>query len=93
VKRVVDDSVKIRVKPDGFDVGPAYLKTSMNAFDEILVEAAISQSSMSWIEQGDAAASPSCAPLRWPDLQNYRPFPSFLVGHLHDSFRGSKSAE
>src|SRR5918997_187620 len=41
VKRVIDDDVKVRVKPDqsGFDL--ANVKMSMNPFDEIAVEEAV----------------------------------------------------
>ncbi len=41
VKRVVDFTVKIRVKPDGSGVELANVKMSMNPFDEIAVEEAI----------------------------------------------------
>lgn len=41
VKRVVDFSVRIRVKADGSAVDTANLKMSMNPFDEIAVEEAV----------------------------------------------------
>src|SRR5438105_3122263 len=41
VKRVVDFSVKVRVKSDGSGVDLANVKMSMNPFDEIAVEEAI----------------------------------------------------
>jgi len=41
VKRVVDHSIKIRVKPDGTGVDLANVKMSMNPFDEIAVEEAL----------------------------------------------------
>jgi len=41
VKRVVDYSIRVRVKPDFSDVETANLKMSMNPFDEIAVEAAV----------------------------------------------------
>jgi electron transfer flavoprotein beta subunit len=42
VKRVIDYNVKPRVKPDGSGVDLANVKMSMNPFDEIAVEEAIS---------------------------------------------------
>lgn len=41
VKRVVDYSVKVRVKADGSDVDIGNVKMSMNPFDEIAVEEAV----------------------------------------------------
>src|SRR3954462_9663544 len=41
VKRVVDYSVKVRVKSDGSGVDIANVKMSMNPFDEIAVEEAV----------------------------------------------------
>ena len=41
VKRVLDYNVKPRVKADGTGVDLANVKMSMNPFDEIAVEAAI----------------------------------------------------
>lgn len=41
VKRVVDYAVKVRVKPDHSAVETANLKTSMNPFCELAVEAAV----------------------------------------------------
>jgi electron transfer flavoprotein beta subunit len=41
VKRVVDYTVKIRVKPDGSGVETENVKMSMNPFDEIAVEEAV----------------------------------------------------
>lgn len=41
LKRVIDCTVKVRVKADGTGVDLANLKVSMNPFDEIAVEAAI----------------------------------------------------
>jgi electron transfer flavoprotein beta subunit len=41
IKRVVDYTVKVRVKPDGSGVDLDNLKMSMNPFDEIAVEEAI----------------------------------------------------
>jgi len=41
VKRVVDHSIKIRVKPDGTGVDLANVKMAMNPFDEIAVEEAL----------------------------------------------------
>ena len=41
VKRVVDYTVKIRVKPDGSGIELANVKMSMNPFDEIAVEEAV----------------------------------------------------
>jgi electron transfer flavoprotein beta subunit len=41
VKRVVDFSVKVRVKPDGAGVDLANVKMAMNPFDEIAVEEAL----------------------------------------------------
>ena len=41
VKRVVDDNVTGRVKPDGSGVDTANVKMSMNPFDEIAVEEAV----------------------------------------------------
>jgi hypothetical protein len=41
VKRVVDYSVKVRVKSDGTGVDIANVKMSMNPFDEIAVEEAV----------------------------------------------------
>ena len=41
VKRVVDFSVKVRVKADGTGVDTANVKMSMNPFDEIAVEEAV----------------------------------------------------
>ena len=41
VKRVVDSSVRINVKPDGSGVDLANIKMSMNPFDEIAMEEAI----------------------------------------------------
>lgn len=41
VKRVVDYTVKVRVKGDGSDVDIANVKMSMNPFDEIAVEEAV----------------------------------------------------
>lgn len=41
VKRVVDYSVNIRIKPDGSGVETANVKMSMNPFDEIAVEEAL----------------------------------------------------
>jgi electron transfer flavoprotein beta subunit len=41
VKRVVDFNIKIRVKSDGSGVELAYVKMSLNPFDEIAVEEAI----------------------------------------------------
>ncbi len=41
VKRVVDYSVRVRVKADGSGVDTANLKMSMNPFDEIAVEEAV----------------------------------------------------
>ncbi len=41
VKRVVDFSVKVRVKPDGSGVDLQNVKMSMNPFDEIAVEEAL----------------------------------------------------
>jgi electron transfer flavoprotein beta subunit len=41
VKRVVDYNVKVRVKSDGTGVDLAYVKMSMNPFDEIAVEEAV----------------------------------------------------
>ena len=41
VKRVVDYSLKVRVKPDGSAVDIANVKMSMNPFDEIAVEEAV----------------------------------------------------
>ncbi|GAA5097740.1 electron transfer flavoprotein subunit beta/FixA family protein [Bartonella acomydis] len=43
VKRVVDYSIKIRVKPDGTGVDLSHVKMSINPFDEIAVEEAIRQ--------------------------------------------------
>ena len=42
VKRVVDFNVKVRVKSDGSEVDLANVKMSMNPFDEIAVEEAVS---------------------------------------------------
>jgi electron transfer flavoprotein beta subunit len=42
VKRVIDYNVKIRVKADGTEVETANMKMSLNPFDEIAVEEAIS---------------------------------------------------
>jgi len=41
VKRVIDYNVRPRVKPDGSGVDLAYVKMSMNPFDEIAVEEAV----------------------------------------------------
>jgi electron transfer flavoprotein beta subunit len=41
IKRVVDYSIKIRIKPDGTGVDTASVKMSINPFDEIAVEEAI----------------------------------------------------
>src|SRR5216117_949941 len=41
-KRVVDFNVKVRVRPDGSGVDLANVKMSMNPFDEIAVEEAVS---------------------------------------------------
>ncbi|MFI4955092.1 MAG: electron transfer flavoprotein subunit beta/FixA family protein, partial [Gammaproteobacteria bacterium] len=41
IKRVVDYTVKIRVKPDGSGVDVQNVKMSMNPFDEIALEEAI----------------------------------------------------
>src|ERR1043165_5074873 len=41
VKRVVDFSVKVRVKADGTGVETANVKMAMNPFDEIAVEEAL----------------------------------------------------
>ncbi len=41
IKRVVDHSIKVRIKPDGSDVDIAGVKMSMNPFDENAVEEAI----------------------------------------------------
>src|SRR5271170_812692 len=41
VKRVVDYNVKVRVKADKTGVETAYVKMSMNPFDEIAVEEAV----------------------------------------------------
>src|SRR6202035_1259982 len=41
IKRVVDFTVKVRVKPDGSGVDLDNVKMSMNPFDEIAVEEAI----------------------------------------------------
>ena len=41
VRRVVDYTVKVRVKPDGSGVDTANVKMSMNPFDEIAVEEAV----------------------------------------------------
>ncbi|MHA1549768.1 MAG: electron transfer flavoprotein subunit beta/FixA family protein [Alphaproteobacteria bacterium] len=41
VKRVVDSSVRVNVKPDGSGVDLANIKMSMNPFDEIALEEAI----------------------------------------------------
>ncbi len=41
VKRVVDYTVKVSVKPDGSGVDLAHVKMSMNPFDEIAVEEAL----------------------------------------------------
>src|SRR5436190_2436475 len=41
VKRVVDYTVKVRIKPDGSGVAIANVKMSMNPFDEIAIEEAI----------------------------------------------------
>lgn len=41
VKRVVDYSIKVRVKSDGSDVDIANVKMSMNPFDEIAIEEAV----------------------------------------------------
>ncbi|MBL0318263.1 MAG: electron transfer flavoprotein subunit beta/FixA family protein [Alphaproteobacteria bacterium] len=42
VKRVVDYNVRVRVKPDHSGVDVAHVKMSMNPFDEIAVEEAVS---------------------------------------------------
>ncbi|MGA0394571.1 MAG: electron transfer flavoprotein subunit beta/FixA family protein, partial [Rhodospirillales bacterium] len=42
VKRLIDYNVKIRVKPDNTGVETANVKMSMNPFDEIAVEEAVS---------------------------------------------------
>ncbi len=42
VKRVVDYNIKVRVKADGSDVDIGNVKMSMNPFDEIAVEEAVS---------------------------------------------------
>lgn len=41
VKRVVDHNVKVRVRADGSGVDIVNVKTAMNPFDEIAVEAAM----------------------------------------------------
>lgn len=41
IKRVVDHSIKVRIKPDGSDVDIAGVKMSVNPFDENAVEEAI----------------------------------------------------
>jgi electron transfer flavoprotein beta subunit len=41
IKRVVDFNVRVRVKPDGSGMATAGLKTSINPFDEIAIEAAL----------------------------------------------------
>lgn len=41
IKRVVDSDVRVRVKPDGTGMATAGLKTSINPFDEIALEAAL----------------------------------------------------
>ena len=41
IKRVVDFNVRVRVKPDGSGMATEGLKTSINPFDEIAIEAAL----------------------------------------------------
>jgi electron transfer flavoprotein beta subunit len=41
IKRVVDYNVRVRVKPDGSGMATEGLKTSINPFDEIAIEAAL----------------------------------------------------
>src|SRR4029078_3372718 len=41
IKRVVDYTVQIRIKPDESGIETANVKMSMNPFDEIAVEAAV----------------------------------------------------
>ena len=41
VKRVIDYSVKVRVKADNTDVDLSNVKMSINPFDEIAVEEAV----------------------------------------------------
>ncbi len=41
IKRVVDSNVRVRVKPDGSGMATGGLKTSINPFDEIALEAAL----------------------------------------------------
>jgi electron transfer flavoprotein beta subunit len=41
IKRVVDFNVRVRVKPDGTGMATGGLKTSINPFDEIALEAAL----------------------------------------------------
>jgi electron transfer flavoprotein beta subunit len=41
IKRVVDYNVRVRVKPDGSGMATAGVKTSINPFDEIAIEAAL----------------------------------------------------
>ena len=41
IKRVVDYNVRVRVKPDGSGLATEGLKTSINPFDEIAIEAAL----------------------------------------------------
>ena len=41
IKRVVDFNVRVRVKPDGMGMATEGLKTSINPFDEIALEAAL----------------------------------------------------
>ena len=41
IKRVVDYSVRVHVKPDGSGMATEGLKTSINPFDEIAIEEAL----------------------------------------------------
>ena len=51
VKRVIDYNVKVRVKPDQSDVDLANVKMSMNPFDEIAVEEAVTMKEAGTVDE------------------------------------------
>ena len=51
VKRLIDFNVKIRVKPDNTGVETANVKMSMNPFDEIAVEEAVTLKEAGTVEE------------------------------------------
>jgi electron transfer flavoprotein beta subunit len=68
VKRVVDYSVKVRVKADGSGVDTANVKMSMNPFDEIAVEEAVRLREAGIVTE---VVVVSCGPRLWQETLRF----------------------